>query len=33
MNNERLTWEQIQEKYPNQKVWLADIETEEIRPV
>lgn len=29
MNNERLTWEQIQEKYPNQNVWLSDIETEE----
>lgn len=29
INDERLTWEQIQEKYPNQNVWLSDIETEE----
>ena len=29
MNNERLTWEQIKEKYPNQNVGLVDIETEE----
>ena len=28
MNNERLTWEQIVEKYPNQEVGLDAIETE-----
>ena len=26
MNNERLTWEQIKEKYPNQMVGLVDVE-------
>lgn len=29
MDNERLTWEQIKEKYPNQTVWLEEVETNE----
>ena len=29
MNNERLTWEQIKEKYPQQNVGLVDVETGE----
>lgn len=28
MKNERLTWEQIQEKYPDQWVGLVDVEYE-----
>ena len=29
MNNERLTWEQIKEKYPHQMVGLVDVELNE----
>lgn len=32
MNNERLTWKQIQEKYPDQWVGLVDVEYEPDNP-